>query len=937
MLSNTNELIDKLNVAKTLYSKYDKNAEKHLSKHLLTQAFRDVYQQANSVMIGFVLLHLILAFIFAYLYPESWTTMLIVGGITTATFYLSVIFYPYTFFTRAFAGIALQSFVLLYLYQTNGQGELRFIFFLAFTILIVYQDWRAFLPSAFLFLGQLMLMVYLSNIFDSLIIFNESYKELLSNLIPQTPEGDIDFQGLWFYIAISVVQLILSSLWAGLLRLQTIKEVHDKQALLQEQSKVSEANEELEANVQKKTEDLQEALNTAQANEEELRQNMEELQATQDEIESQRKQLLINNERMGKVEKELRERQSEMERQQWLESNLSRFDDVMRLNYDKPLEEFTDKIMLNLAEIIDITQGAFYVYDEVEDAIKMRGGYACTPNSVKQAVFKTGEGMLGQILKTKKKVQIENLPDDGAVIESALTTLRNKTLVIIPLLYNEDVQGVIELAMLRQIDEVHLEFLERLAKNIAAMLQSIRGILRTQRLLQQSQDMTSQLQENARELERTKQEVEQKAAEFQAQFKAIDRSMLVLEFTLDGYIISTNYNFSKLSGYSQEELKDKHQSIFLHERVVNAASYQNQWEKIRTGEYVEAEYECVDKQNETFWIRANYYSLGEGNKRRVMILAYDTTKEKAQDQKILEQLHLLKDKEEIMRKNLEVMRQLKHELEQKARDYQDQLSAINVSTAMIEYDPEGNIIYINDKFAEISGYNSQELIGKPQKEILQKRFAGSKAFRRLWETLRRNEFVEGEFEIVAKDQSLIWLRGSYYPVVDERHHLVKVMLLAANITNEKQQEEQIKDYLLNLEKTQTTLQEKTTELSAQLDAIDQSAGMIEMTPDGKITRANEKFSEYVGYEINEMVGNHHRMLLPIDQRKDTAYLEFWEKLNQNKFMEGEFVRQNKNGRSFCLRASYFPVKNNQDQVVKIIGIISDMSKIKNEVQQVAKK
>ena len=114
-------------------------------------------------------------------------------------------------------------------------------------------------------------------------------------------------------------------------------------------------------------------------------------------------------------------------------------------------------------------------------------------------------------------------------------------------MYNEDVHGVLEIALLNTPEDIHLEFLKRLAKNIASMLQSIRGILRTQKLLVQSQDIATKFQTNARELEKTKQEVEKKALEFQSQFRAIDRSMLVIECSPEGDILRVNDNFLKIS------------------------------------------------------------------------------------------------------------------------------------------------------------------------------------------------------------------------------------------------------------------------------------------------------------------------------------------------------------------------------------------------------
>ncbi|MEO1654163.1 MAG: GAF domain-containing protein, partial [Bacteroidota bacterium] len=529
---------------------------------------------------------------------------------------LSVFFYPRKFITRVLAGIILLSFVLLYIQILNGLPELRFFIFTTFTILIVYQDWRALWPTALFLFVQIAAFIYLGSSFD---FINAEYKALILRLVSEDPLG------VEFYIGIACFQVALAGLWAHFLRQQTISEVITKESLLLKQIQIEEANTRLEENVKAKTRELQEALELSQSGEEELRQNMEELKATQEEMEYQKHMLLENQEKMQKVEQELRERQSKMERSQWLESNLSRFDDIMRLNYDKEIEVFADMIMLNLAELLQATQGAFYIFDEVEDGLSMIGGYACTPQTVKKSKFKAGEGVLGQILKTKKRVYLEEVPVDSAVIESALTQVKSKSILIEPLMYNSDIQGVIEIGLLNEAKDLHLEFMQRLARNIASMLQSIRGILRTQRLLKQSQEITSQLQSNARELEKTKQEVEEKALEFKSQFKAIDRSMLVIECTTDGDVLRANENFLHLSEYAPSELERKHHSIFLSEEFSQSDSYQSLWQSVQLDEYANSEFKCRSKNGNEFWIKAYYYSLGVGAKKKVMILAYDTT------------------------------------------------------------------------------------------------------------------------------------------------------------------------------------------------------------------------------------------------------------------------------------------------------------------------
>jgi PAS domain S-box-containing protein len=928
MLNSTSDILNKLNITKTLYQKFDqdRDAEKALSRTLIREALDEVYHRGDMAMLGFVGLHFILAVFFGF-YHSTWGLTWLVSFGALVIFYASVLLYPKTLFTRILAGIVLQAFVLLYIYQLNGLPEIRFFFFTSFTILIVYQDWRAMWPSVFLFFGQMFMFTYLNSFISATQLINQEYENFILRLVPrQLNSMEIDWLGLGFYIGISCLQVGLAGLWAHFLRRQTIREVLTQQTLLTKQMEIEQTNSRLEEIVSTKTQDLQEALEHTRANEEELRQNMEELQTTQEEIDNQRRQLLDNQTVMQKVEKELRERQTEMERQQWLESNLSRFDDVMRLNYDKNLAEFSDIIMLHLAELLKATQGAFYVYDELENALEMTGGYACTPKTVKKNKFTVGEGVLGQIIKTKRMVLLDDLPDDRAVIESALTKVSSKSLVIVPLMYNTDIQGVIEIAVLQKISDLHLEFIQRLAKNVATMLQSIRGILRTQHLLEQSQEMTARLRENAKELEHTKQEFEQQALDFQRQFTAIDHSMLVLEFSPEGDILRLNDNFLNLSKYTAEELIGKHQSIFLAESYVNSNEYRQLWNRLRNSELVEAEYECVAKDGTAFWMRANYYTVGEGKSRRISILAYDITTEKAQDKKILEQLQALQENDEIMQQNLEIMRSLQEENEKRARELQEQLNAINISTAMVEYDGVGNIKFVNDKFLELLGYTKDELLGKSHKILLKKRYADSTAYQKFWERLKNNEFIDGEFDFIRKDGSIIWLRGSYYPVSDHRGRLVKVMQLATNISHEMQQEEKIKEYLLDLEVAKTKFKDTAIELQAQLEALERTTPIIELSPDGEILKTTPQFLTMLKYNSEDLQNKHHRLLVTKNVQESVNYKLFWEKLNRSEVIEGEFVQTSKNT---PLPINYYPITDSGEKVTKIVGIINRQSEYAN--------
>lgn len=912
MLQNTTDLLNQLNVAQALYDKFDADEEQKLDKKVLAQALEDVYKRGDRVMIGFVGLHFLLALVFASFY-NTWFTSLIVSTISLLSFLLAVRYRPRSFFTRAWAGIVLQAFVLLYIFQLKGLSEVRFFFFTSFVILIVYQDWKAMWPSMMLFFGQMLAFAYLGSYVSAVPFFTQEYQEFILRLIPRVAGTTIiDAQAFWLYVGVSCLQVSLAGLWAYFLRLNTLRETRNEQTLLQKQQEIEKANVELEKNVKLKTLDLVESLENAQATEEELRQNMEELQATQDEIETQRQRLLENQVEMMKVDTELRERQRLMERSQWLESNLSNFDDLMRQYYDKSLSEFSEAIMLKLAELLKATQGAFYVYDEAQAILYMTAGYACTPETVKKNSFKAGEGLVGQLVKTKKLVTLENLPTESASVESALTKVHSKTLVLVPMLYNEDIQGVIEIAVLKDMDELHSEFLQRLARNVATMLQSIRGIMRTQRLLEQSQEIAKKLQVNAIELERTQEEAEEKANELRSQFEAINHAMVVLEYTIDGDILGVNNNFEDISGYQKQELVGKHHSVFLSERYVNSEEYRQVWHKIRNNDFVESEYEGIAKDGNTFWLHTNYYAFGEGRNKKVRVLAYNATTEKEQERKIFEQIKIMKANEELMHQQFEALHNLQEENEQKTTQLQDQLNALNLSTALVEYDQNGKVLFANERFYEIMGFHEPELLGKLHKDLVEPRFAESKSYQKFWDRLYAKEFIDGEFEFISKNKQLIWLRGNYYPVTDKRGKLVKIMQLSTDITEEIKQDEKTKAHLLDLEVLRSQLTERNRELEGRMRAFAQSSATIELTPDGEILNINDQFAKKMACLPTTVVGKHHRVLLDKAYTETDAYKDLWKRLNKNESVEMRHAKAT---------IAYYPLTDHTNRIVKILGIV----------------
>lgn len=184
-----------------------------------------IYGRGDRLMVWFLASHMGLGLLLAF-YHQTWLATLLVGGLTCATFGVSVWLLPRTFFTRALAGVAQQAFVALHIFQLHGQSEQHFWYFTAFTMMIVYQDWRCMWLGAALIIVQHTLFAALHNAGYPVHFF---------------PEAHVGFTKLLFHFGIAIVHVAICGYWAHLLRLQTLgdawrrRQLGEDQRLLEEQ------------------------------------------------------------------------------------------------------------------------------------------------------------------------------------------------------------------------------------------------------------------------------------------------------------------------------------------------------------------------------------------------------------------------------------------------------------------------------------------------------------------------------------------------------------------------------------------------------------------------------------------------------------------------------------------------------------------------------
>ena len=230
--------------------------------------------------------------------------------------------------------------------------------------------------------------------------------------------------------------------------------------------------------------------------------------------------------------------------------------------------------------------------------------------------------------------------------------------------------------------------------------------------------------------------------------------------------------------------------------------------------------------------------------------------------------------------------------------------ALDRVQAIIEFELDGKIIDANENFTDLFGYTLEEIVGQPHAMFCQPDYAASEEYRDFWKSLGEGEYFCSEFKRLTKDGSEVWLRASYNPVFDKKGAPVKVVKFATDITREKRQ---------------------SAEFDSIIQALDRTQAVIEFDPTGTILDANSMFLELFGYEKSDIVGKHHRMFCSPSYTESDDYTEFWQRLGKGEHFTGEFKRLSRDGVEIWLHASYNPIYDEEDRLIKVLKFATDIT------------
>ncbi|MBR1330817.1 methyl-accepting chemotaxis protein [Bradyrhizobium ottawaense] len=358
----------------------------------------------------------------------------------------------------------------------------------------------------------------------------------------------------------------------------------------------------------------------------------------------------------------------------------------------------------------------------------------------------------------------------------------------------------------------------------------------------------------------------------QARLDAIVRSQAMIEFNLDGTILTANKNFLDALGYRLDEIQGKHHSMFLPADQRDSAEYKAFWAALNRGECQAREFKRIAKGGREVWIEAAYNPVLDGNGKAVMVakIATDITAKK-------------------MRSMTDASK----------------IAAISRAQAVIEFKLDGTIVTANENFCKTLGYSLAEIEGKHHSLFVAEADRNGTAYREFWAALNRGDYQAGEFKRIGKGGREVWILASYNPLLDETGKPYGVVKFATDITADKL---------------------KNADLAGQISAIDKAQAVIEFNMDGTIIAANANFLSALGYSMAEIKGKHHSMFVEPTERDGAAYREFWAALNRGQYQAAEYKRIGKGGKAVYIQASYNPILDLNGKPFKVVKYATDTTR-----------
>jgi methyl-accepting chemotaxis protein len=299
--------------------------------------------------------------------------------------------------------------------------------------------------------------------------------------------------------------------------------------------------------------------------------------------------------------------------------------------------------------------------------------------------------------------------------------------------------------------------------------------------------------------------------ELQAKIDAISKAQAVIEFNLDGTVITANEKFLELFGYRLDEVQGQHAGIFVEPAYRAGQEFKQLWRDLSEGKSHASENKRLGKGGKEVWIQASYNPILnlDGSPYKVVEFAIDVTAAKLRN-----------------------------------AEFEGKIAAFGKTQSLLEFDLDGNFITANENFLKAFGFRLEDIKGKNHREFVDPAVRGTAAYKQIWSDLNNGKSHSEEAKRILADGREIWVEESFIPILDLNDKPFKIIAIAVDITKRKTLENNLKRTFASVAQNAAALSSASEELAANSQQMVSNAEET-ATQAGVVSAAAEQVSKNV--------------------------------------------------------------------------------------------
>lgn len=483
---------------------------------------------------------------------------------------------------------------------------------------------------------------------------------------------------------------------------------------------------------------------------------------------------------MAKMRDGLKEVSEENKVRYWTNAGIAKFSEILRANVEN-LSEMGNDLISNLVKYLDINQGGFFTVEKDAETqqvyLQLTASYAYNTKRYIDKKVLLGQGLIGQAWIEKNSIYLKDIPKDYAAITSGMGEAIPTCILIVPFMVNDQVLGVVELGAFKDIEKYKLDFVEKIAKDVAASIAATRTNEQTRELLSESQDKTEAMQrqeeimrKNVRQLQDT-----------QNVMRRAQKELATKEANLDALINSTphamiafdlSYRVTAINKAMRQSYLETGVSLDIGNNLLDAMAdediekHQHEYKRVLAGE------KFVKLRN-----------TSKGEKEFFYLLNYNPIKDHTG--KIIGASLFMED---ISQQQIAQM-----SLKETERNLKSLIN--NTEDAIVAFNKDYEVLVLNDKYRE--KYKDHPLrmeVGANVLDFLEK------GHEQEWKEYYERT-MKGESFMQLRDETVFGFKPKYReywfnPIYDESHEVAGVSIFSRDVSEARTSERKVRQLLL---------------------------------------------------------------------------------------------------------------------------------------------